>query len=42
MNDKETNPKDVRSKAATVVMSLTKVSRPNEVGQGDGAMHGGR
>ena len=25
-----------------MVMSLAKVSRPNEVGQGDGAMHGGR
>ena len=30
------------SKATTLVMSLAKVSRPNEVGQGDGARHGGR
>ena len=29
----------VRSKAATVVMSIAKVSRLSEVGQGDGAMH---
>ena len=31
----------MRSKTATVLMSLRKVSRPNEFGQGDGAMHGG-
>ena len=34
VNDKLTNPKVVRSKTATVVMSLPKVSRPSEVGQG--------
>ena len=39
VNDKVTNPKVVKSKAATVVMSLAKVSRPNEVGEGDGVMH---
>ena len=42
VNDKVTKPKVVKSKAATVVMSLAKVSRPSEVGQGDGAKHGGR
>ena len=42
MNDKLINPKVVRSKAATVVMSLVKVSRPSKVGQGDGERHGGR
>ena len=36
-----TNPKVVRSKAATVVMSLEKVSCPNQIEQGDGARHGG-
>ena len=41
VNDKVTNPRVVKSKAATVVMSLAKVSRPSEVGQGDGARHGG-
>ena len=29
VNDKATNPMVVKSKAATVVMSLAKVSRPN-------------
>ena len=42
VNDKVTKPKVVKSKAATVVMSLAKVSRPSEVGQGDGAKHGGK
>ena len=42
MNDKSTNPKVVKSKAATVVMSLAKLSRLREVGQGGGAIHGGR
>ena len=42
VNDKVTNPKIVKSKAATVVMSLAKVSRPNEVEQRDGVMHGGK
>ena len=42
VNDKLINPKVVRSKAATVVRSLAKVSRPSKVGQGDGERHGGR
>ena len=42
VKDEVTNPKVVRSKAVTVVISLAKVSRPSEVGQGDGAMHSGR
>ena len=42
MNDKVANPNVVRSKAATVVMSLAKESRLSEVGQGDGAKHVGR
>ena len=42
VNDKVTNPKVVKSKPATMVVSLAKVSRPKEVGQGDGASHGGR
>ena len=33
MNDKAANPKVVRSKAATVVMSLAKESRLSEVGK---------
>ena len=40
VNDKVTNPKIVNSKTTTVVMSLAKVSRPNETGQGDA--QGGR
>ena len=35
VNDKVTNPKVVKSKATTVVMSLAKVSHPNEAGQVD-------
>ena len=35
VNDKVTNPKVVKSKTTTVVMSLAKVSRPNKAGQGD-------
>ena len=42
VNDKVTNPKVKKSKTATVAMSLAKVSRPNEVGQGDGIMHIGK
>ena len=42
MNDKVTYPKVVKSKAATVVMSIAKVSGLSEIGQGDGAMHGDR
>ena len=42
VNDKVTNPKIVKSKAATVVILLAKVSRSSEVGHGDGARHGGR
>ena len=34
VNDKRVNPKVVKSKATAVVMSLAKVSRPNEDGQG--------
>ena len=37
-----TNPKVVKSKAATVVISLANMSRPNEVEQGDGVTHGDR
>ena len=40
VNDKVTNPKFVKSKTTTVVMSLPKVSRPNEAAQGDA--QGGR
>ena len=40
--DKVVNPKVVKSKAAAVLMSLTKVPRPNENGQGAGATNGGR
>ena len=36
VNEKRVNPKVVKSKATAVVMSLAKVSRPNEDGQGDG------
>ena len=42
VNDKVNNSKIVRSKAATVVMSLAKVPPPNEVGQGDSTRHGCR
>ena len=35
MNDKVNNPKVVKSQTKTMVMSLAKVSRPNEAGQGD-------
>ena len=42
VNDKVTNQKVVKSKASTVVMTLGKVSRPNEVREGDGATHSGR
>ena len=35
VSDKVTNPKFVNSKTTTVVMSLVKVSRPNEAGQED-------
>ena len=35
VNDKVINPKVVKSKTTTVVMSLAKVSRPNEAGQVD-------
>ena len=42
MNDKVTKPKVVKSKAATVMMSLAKVFRPNEFGQRQGAIHGDR
>ena len=41
VNDKVTNPKVVKSKVAAVMMSLAKVSRPVESGQGDAATHGG-
>ena len=41
VNDTVTNSKAVKSKVATLVMSLAKVSRPNEVGQGDSVMHEG-
>ena len=42
VNDKVTNPKIAKSKAATVVKPLAKVSLPNEVGQVDSVTHGGR
>ena len=42
VNDKTIYPKVVKSKAAAVVMSLEKVSHPNEDGKWDGATHGGR
>ena len=42
VNNKVTNPKVVKSKAAIVVMSLTKMSRPKEIGQMDGVTHSGR
>ena len=42
VNDKVTNPKVVKSKATTVVMSLAKVSGPKQAGQGDGVAQGGR
>ena len=42
VNDKVTNPKVVKSKAATVVISLAKVYRPSEFGQGGGVRRGGR
>ena len=42
VNDKVTNQKVVKSKASTDVMTLGKVSRPNEVREGDGATHSGR
>ena len=35
VNDKVINPKVVKSRTTTVVMSLAKVSRPNKAGQGD-------
>ena len=41
VNDKVTNSKVVKSKATAVVMSLAKVSRLAESGQGDGAMNSG-
>ena len=40
VNDKVTNPKVVKSKTTTVVMTLAKVSHPSEAGQGDA--QGGR
>ena len=42
LSDKVTIPEVVKSKCATVVMSLAKVYRPSEAGQGDGVAHGGR
>ena len=42
VKDKVTKPKVVKSKAATVVMSPAILPCPSEVGQGDGARHGGR
>ena len=41
INDKVTNPKVVKSKAATVAMSLAGSCRPVKSGQGDGATHSG-
>ena len=35
------NQREIKSKANAVVSSLTKASRPNEKGQGDGAASGG-
>ena len=42
IKDKTINPKVAKSKATAVVMSLAKVSGPNEDGQRDSATHGGR
>ena len=42
VQDKVTNPKVVKSKAVTVMMSLAKVSRPNEVVQWGCGTQGGK
>ena len=42
LNDKVINPKNVKSKAATLLMLLAKASCPNEARKGDGVKHGGK
>ena len=42
VNDKTMNPEVEKSKTAAVAMSLAKVPRPNQYGQGAGVTHGDR